>query len=146
MGWTSQEKEFKRLDDGTPSLRAGTRPIGMGEALFKEAWRARASWAARTIGPALLFFGQMAVGLRSGGEGVATALQLYCDSPQLDELGAEGGRSAGGDRDGSLIHRWTNQLGAEGGRFAGGDRGRGRASHLRRLDVRRQRWHREFLN
>ena len=41
--------------------------------------------AARTIGPALLFFGQMAVGLRSGGEGVATALQLYCDSPQLDD-------------------------------------------------------------
>ena len=27
----------------------------------------------------------MAVGLRSGGEGVATALQLYCDSPQLDD-------------------------------------------------------------
>ena len=24
------------------ALRAGTRPIGMGEALFKEAWRARA--------------------------------------------------------------------------------------------------------
>ena len=68
------------------ALRAGTRPIGMGEALFKEAWRARASWAAKTIGPALLFFGQMAVGLRSGGEGVATALQLYCaDSPQLKD-------------------------------------------------------------
>jgi len=28
----------------------------------------------------------MAVGLRSGGEGVATALQLYCaDSPQLKD-------------------------------------------------------------
>ena len=67
---------LKRLDDGTPSMLAGTRPIGMGEALFKEAWRARASWAAKTVGPALLHFGQMAVGLRSGGEGVATALQL----------------------------------------------------------------------
>ena len=43
------------------------------------------SWAARTIGPALLYFGQMAVGLRSGGEGVATALQLYCDSPELEQ-------------------------------------------------------------
>ena len=40
---------LKRLDDGTPSMLAGTRPIGMGEALFKEAWRARASWAARTL-------------------------------------------------------------------------------------------------
>ena len=66
-------------------MLAGTRPIGMGEALFKEAWRACASWAARTIGPALLYFGQMAVGLRSGGEGVATALQLYCDSPELKQ-------------------------------------------------------------
>ena len=53
----------------------------MGEVLFKDAWRTRASWAAKTLGPALVHFGQMAVGLESGGEGMATALQVYCDAP-----------------------------------------------------------------
>jgi hypothetical protein len=75
---------LKRLDDGTPHISAGLRPIGMGEALFKEAWRARSSWAAKTLGSALFHFGQMAVGLRSGGEGVSTMLQIYCDAPSLE--------------------------------------------------------------
>ena len=76
---------LKRLDNGTPHISAGLRPIGMGSVLFKEAWRARAGWAAKTLGPVLLFFGQMAVGLRSGGEGVATALQILCDAPALGQ-------------------------------------------------------------
>ena len=42
---------LKRLDDGTPHISAGTRPIGMGEALFKEAWRARAGWEQRGSNP-----------------------------------------------------------------------------------------------
>ena len=75
---------LKRLDDGTPHLSAGLRHITMGEALFKEAWRARSSWTAKVLGPAIFHYGQMAVGLRSGGEGVSTMLQIYCDAPSLE--------------------------------------------------------------
>ena len=54
----------------------------MGEVLVKEAWRAggtRSDWAAKTLGPALVHFGQRALGLKCGGEGMATArwLQEY---------------------------------------------------------------------
>ena len=73
---------LKKLENGRHCLEAGTRAIGGMDHLFKEAWRPKASWAAKTIGPVLLHFGQAAVGLASGGEAVPTIIQLNIDAPQ----------------------------------------------------------------
>ena len=75
----------------------GRGPIGMGEALFKEAWRARArelgSEDHRPRAPLLWADGRRPAA-RSGGEGVATALQLYCDSPKRTSRGRRSAASA----------------------------------------------------
>ena len=67
---------LKKDGAGLFSSLSKTRPIGMCESIYKDALRGQASLAARLIGPVLAQYGQFAVGIPSGGEAAAAAIQI----------------------------------------------------------------------